>query len=91
MDSILISSKFDFETPLKRKVPEKLPKTKDIEINEKDTTDEKVTKILAHMKLLKKDIDDLRFHVEGTYCPMTVHDRQNDDVAKRIEELEKAY
>jgi hypothetical protein len=22
---------------------------------------------------------------------MTVHDRQNDDVAKRIEELEKAY
>jgi hypothetical protein len=86
MQSLLSSSQF--EEPVKKKTIVKQPKTKDIEIDlEKDSQEEIIKKLVLSYQKLKTEFEEYKQYVEGTYCTISVHDRQTLEFDKSLDLL----
>lgn len=85
MESLLSMSQFD--TPAK-KVVNKCPKAKDIQIDmDKDSHEEIIRKLILTVNNLKTELNEYKIYADGTFCTNSVHNRNTEDIDKRITDL----
>ena len=95
MQSLLNVSAFD--TPAKKKITPKQPKSKEIEIDmENDSQEEIIRKLVLTVKKLQAEMIEYKEYVEGSYCTCVEFNRyfiDNDkavaEISSRLEEIEK--
>lgn len=85
MQSLLSTSMFD--EPPKKKVDVMGPSSKDLEIDENDSSDEIFRKLVLNIKALRTELNEYKHYTEGTFCTQVVHNRNFDTLEKKIEDL----
>jgi effector-binding domain-containing protein len=86
MQSLMTTSLFD--EPPKKKIEIKYPKSKDLEIDlDNDSQEDIIRKIVLNIRALRTEINEYKQYSEGTYCTQVVHDRSFDNLEKKIDEL----
>lgn len=86
MQSLLNMSQF--EVPAKKKSIQKPPKSKEIQIDmENDSQEDIIKKLVLTVRSLKSELDEYKIYVDGTFCTSAVHNRNTDDLDKRVTEL----
>lgn len=83
-DDLLASSK-----PINKKKDVKV-KRLDIEINEDDNKDEIIRKLVLNINALWSEFNEYKQYVEGTYCTIGVHNRCNDTIEKRLDDIQSS-
>lgn len=77
-----------FESALKKKIVQKPIKSKDIQIDlENDSQDEIIKKLVLTVQSLKEELSEYKIYADGTFCTSSVHNRVTDDLDKRVTDL----
>lgn len=86
MNTLLNMNQFD--TPVKKKMQPKLPKSKELCIDlENDSQEEIIRKLVLNVQSLRSELNEYKIYADGTFCTSTVHNRATDDLDKRVTEL----
>jgi chromatin segregation and condensation protein Rec8/ScpA/Scc1 (kleisin family) len=86
METLLATNQF--EQPVKKKQTVEIIKSKDIEIDiVNDTQEEIIRKLVLSVQKIKREFAEYRQYVEGTYCTMAEYNRMTNDVDNRVNEL----
>lgn len=77
-------------TPInsKKKNKEISIKRQDYEITDDDDKDEIIKKLVLNVKALWTEFSAYKQHIDETFCTYAIHNRCNNDVEKRIDDLQ---
>jgi hypothetical protein len=86
MQSLMNMSQFP--DPIKKKIVQKPIKSKEIQIDlNNDSQEEIIRKLVLTVQGLKNELDEYKIYVDGTFCTSAVHNRTTDDLDKRLTDL----
>ena len=86
MQSLMNMSQFP--DPIKKKIVQKPIKSKEIQIDlNNDSQEEIIKKLVLTVQGLKNELDEYKIYVDGTFCTSAVHNRTTDDLDKRLTDL----
>ena len=77
-----------FEKPPQKKQPNKPIKSKELEIDyENDSQEDIIRKLVLTIQNLQKELESYKEYVEGTFCTNAVYNRQYDEIEKKVNNL----
>jgi len=77
-----------FERPAKKKQPTKPIKSKELMIDyENDSQEDIIKKLILTIQNLQTEFEAYKEYVEGTFCTNSVHNRQIDELDKKINDI----
>lgn len=88
MEKLLNNSQFTV-LPKSKHESKHESKTKEININN-DSQEEIIKKLIITIDNLKNELKEYKNYVEGTYCTISVFNREIDNIDKRIDDIQSS-